>query len=125
MARSFTINPVLIRAGAERHTAARTPGENFHQATVQLIDGGAWNTTPGHIVVWGFQRSDDGGANWDWSGVKQEDPNGGLPFGSRDRSGGMPALTITRDDFGQVGTQLRLAIVVDADIVLGAQIDTV
>ena len=119
MAFSRTINSTLLQPGAVRTSPSVTPGANFKGATISLVDtNGQWNTTTGNVVRWGLQSSNDGGANWDWFLYQDA-----IPYGTRDRSGGMPALEITSSDFvGGSGTQLRLAIQVDATIRLGAQI---
>ena len=124
----FTIPGSLITANVLRVSQDVTPGENFRRATVTLVDtNGQWGASPDptrHIVRWGFQSSEDG-TNWQWGPVMQEEPAPGLPFGSRDRSGGMPALSIEGSNIVGLGTtQLRLAILTDANIRLGASIVT-
>jgi hypothetical protein len=134
---NFTVSPVLIAAGAERRSAAVDPPARLTKAFVQLTDGGAWDTTAGFVKRWGVQASDAAGANFSFANagsVFQGDPADSttwLPFGSRDRAGGMPALNMERSDqngnplpLAEPGVKLRLAIEVTVNITLGASITT-
>lgn len=122
----FNVAVHQITANVELHTASVAPPGKFTQATIQLVDpNGDWPAVPDptrHIIIWGLQMSTDGGANFEWGPILQQD-EGGLPFGTRDRSGGMPALIVGRGDIPQ-GARLRLAILTDADVRLGAQVVT-
>lgn len=127
----FNIPGVNLQPGAERVSPAQDPPDTCTKLKVQLTDaGGTWDTTPGTILRWGIQTSDASGTNWSWQneGCVFQDA---LPFGSRDRSGGMPSLLIQKaSGAGQpapvapAGVKLRLAIEVDTAIELGAQIRT-
>jgi hypothetical protein len=123
----FNVPAVNILPGAERHSAAVDPPDTVTAALVQLTDpNGVWNTTVGNIIQWGVQQSSDNFASSSWlAGPNQE------VFGARDRSGGMPALRISKTDVNGnplpvalPGVQLRLAIRVDTAIVLGATVKT-
>lgn len=123
----FSIPGVQISVNVQRNSPGVTPGANFHAATIILTNpNGDWPATVDntrHIVVWGLQRSDNGGASWDWGPVHQREPLPGLPFGSRDKSGGMPAMGIASSDLvGLANSQLRLSVLTDADVRLGATI---
>lgn len=126
MAFSRTITSTLLNPGAVRTSASVTPGARFGRATIALVDtNGQWDTRTGNVMQWGLQQSTDG-TNWTWGPVFQGDIGNAaswLPFGSRSRGGGMPILLIESDQIGDDVTQLRLAIQVDAQIRLGAQID--
>jgi hypothetical protein len=131
----FDIAGVSIAPGGERHSAAVDPADSVRAASVQLTDpNGVWNSTVGNITRWGVQASANNGtfantaADWQNPGSVFQD---NLPFGSRDKSGGMPSLRIQRTDqngnpiaIATLGVKLRLAIQVDATIVLGATIKT-
>lgn len=126
---TFSIGSTLCRANQlTTSPGVEAPGD-FHRIVVQLVDTNSqWGATPDqsrHITRWGFQSSSDGGTTWVWGPVEQEEP-GGLPFGSRDRSGGMPAITLESSDVvGAAGLRLRLAVLVDAQIRLGATISVI
>jgi hypothetical protein len=131
----FTVGSTNVVQGAERHGAAVDPPARVTAASVQLVDtDGVWDTTPGTITRWGVQASDAAGvftntaADWGSQGSVFQD---NLPFGSRDRNGGMPRLDMQSfgpDDvplpIAPAGAKLRLAIQVTAAIRLGAEIRT-
>jgi hypothetical protein len=123
---TITIPSTLIQANTLRRSTG-TVVPDFTHAEITLVDtNNQWGATPDptrHVVRWGLQISTDGGQTWAWGPVMQEEPNGGLPFGSRSRTGGMPALTVDRDDIPS-GVQVALAIETDAQIRLGAAIVT-
>lgn len=118
---TFTIPAVAITANVLMVSPSASVVGNATRAAIQLTDPNSlWPATPDptrHIIRWGLQQSLDG-VLWDWGPVYQADV-GGLPFGARDRSGGMPALLVERSDI-PANVQLRLAILTDADITLGA-----
>lgn len=121
-ARNIPANTLTVSPGA-------SVAANFRAATIQLIDSSAqWFTRTGFVTIWGLQVSTDNGQTWDWGPVMQQEPAPGLPFGSRDRSGGMPALRIESSDFvGLSGAQVRLAMLTAAGsqtVRLGATVTT-
>lgn len=131
----FTVGSTLIRAGAERRGAAVDPPDRVTAVKVQIVDtDGQWGTTSGNVLKWGIQASRvDGtfandGTDWDNpGGVFQSN----VPFGSLGRSGQLPLLRITAADadgnplpIAPSGVKLRLAMIVDADIRLGAAVGT-
>lgn len=123
---TFSIGSTLIQANNLRTTAAAQAPDDFHQAIIQLVDTNSqWGASPDptrHVTRWGLQMSTDGGSTWNWGPIEQEEP-GGLPFGSRDRSGGMPQLTLESSALvGMAGVRLRAAILTDAQIRLGLTI---
>lgn len=132
----FNVPASNIQPGAERHGAAVDPPDQVTAAFVQLTDpNGVWNTTSGNIVRWGVQMSKPDGtffntaADWQNRGSVFQD---GVPFGSRDRAGGMPALKIESEDqngnpvsIAEPGVRVRLAIqTTGSAIVLGAVVKT-
>ena len=138
----FQIAGVNLQPNGLRASASVTPGENFDHADVQLVDtAGEWPATEDptrRVRLFGIQQSFDNGVNWEWGpvwiGHPQGDPNvqfgpGGvdywMPFGHRRRDGGMPGIGCTASQVVGLGTtRLRLAIYVDSQIRLGAQITT-
>ncbi len=124
-----TIPPVQLKAGSEKDSPAHTLSASITAIKIQLTDstgsttpaaGSNWRTTVGNITQWGVQLSTDGGLTWSWF-VSQSS----LPFGALDRSGGMPALTLSSDQIvSNAGAQVRLAALVDTNITLGAIITT-
>lgn len=136
----INIAPVLIQAGGLRESAPRTPGANFKGAIITMVDPNTqWPAAPDntrHVKIWGLRSSEDG-VTWKWGPVYQgsipdldfpgqpEDPTRWLAFGSRGKNGGMPSLRIDASQLiGSGTTQLRLGIVTDANITLGANIQT-
>ncbi len=125
---TFNVPGTQITANVLRTSPGFTHGSNYSRARITLVDtNNQWGNTPDnsrHVIEWGLQISHDNGTNWDWGPVSQEEP-GGLPFGSRDRSGGMPSLFIeSSTGIGGPTDQIRLAMLTDANIRLGAQILT-
>ena len=140
---TFQISGTNLQPNALRTSASVTPGENFDGAEVQLVDtNGQWPATEDptrRVRLFGLQQSFDAGVNWEWGpvwiGHPEGDPNvqfgpGGvdywMPFGHRRRDGGMPGIAFSASQVVGLGTtRLRLAIYVDSQIRLGAQITTV
>lgn len=125
---SLTINPVNISANVEKDSASHPLTAKINSALIQLTDstgattpaaGSNWLTTAGNITQWGVQISSDNGTTWQWL-VSQS-----LPFGSLDKSGNMPALAIQSGNIvGDVGNLVRLGILTDTAIRLGAVVTT-
>ena len=116
------VQPRNIIANVEEQFPGVFPAQRFDRVEIQLTDpNGEWPLTPDptrHIIVWGFQSSDNGN-DWEWGPVIQREP-GGLPFGSRDRGGGLPSMSLERGGLATETKRIRLAILTDADIRLGA-----
>lgn len=126
---TFTIDPVLITPGAVRTSGPRDPADTVTRCTVQMTTDGSpnWDNTVGNVIRWGVQSSADGGSNWSWGPAFQDN----LPFGSRDKAGGMPQLLIerfgadgAREPIAPPGVLLRLAVEVDTAVRLGAVVAT-
>ena len=130
---TFNIPGSLITANVLKVSLSRQPGVNFHGAVVTLTNpNNDWPDTVDntrHIKQWGFQQSEDD-INWEWGPVYAGDMNNPevwLPFGlhPKDNPALMPNVGISCSEFvGGTGTRLRLAILTDANIRLGAQIVT-
>lgn len=123
----FTIPGHAILANTELDSAGVTLPSNISDIVIILTDPNAvWDTTVGHVKQWGLQISTDNGSTWNWGPIYQgnaADSNLWLPFGSHSRLGAMPALHLSRTDvIAQSGHRLRLAILTDTAIVLGAQV---
>lgn len=120
---TFTVPGVSILANMELDSPGVSPG-NFNQAIITLVDTNLlWDSTPGHILNWGLKQSTDAGATWTWGPINQKEPAPGLPFGARGKGGGMPSLLVDSSVLQGGSTyRLRLAILTDAAIVLGATI---
>lgn len=89
--------------------------------SITLTDpDGVWDTTSGNVLHWGIQKSDDNGATWNEWLVDQVN----IPFGSHGKDGSLPTLTKGDLQAAAVGAQLRLAILTDHDIALGATVIT-
>ena len=127
---TFTIQPVNIPANTLTPSAAAAVPSNITSATAQLSDGTGktsalpansdWLKTAGNVLQWGVQRSTDGGVNWSWYLYQV-----GLPFGSLQKDKSMPSLELASGDIiASQGDQVRLAIIVDTPIKLGAVITT-
>lgn len=123
----LTIQKVTIVANVEKDSASVTVPANLNSVDIRLTDpNGVWRTTAGNIKQWGLQKSTDGGVTWVWGPVWQGDPNDSttwIPFGTTAKDGGLPGLGMSSSDLVSVtGDRLRLAIITDANIVLGATI---
>lgn len=128
---TFTIPSTLIQANTLRTTPGQTVATAIQGATITLVDTNSqWGSTPDptrHVKVWGLQLSHDNGATWDWWLYQGDSADASLwlAFGTRDRSGGMPSLEVSSSRIIETnGNQLRLAILADAQVRLGATITT-
>jgi hypothetical protein len=99
---------------------------NMQGARIQLVEDGQWGTTPStnqFVKIWGMQidRQDGLGFVWWLYQGHETDTNLWLPFGTRDRSGGMPALSMdsTRVLEAQ-GLPVRMGVLTNANTRLGA-----
>lgn len=141
---TLNIGSTLINANTERQTAGQTIPSRFSQARITLVDTnnqwGAAQDPTRHIKCWGLQISRDGGTTWQWwlfSGDSHDSPvladgetqpraadtNLWISFGFRDKVGGMPWLQVEASDFlEEAGSNVRLAVLTDAQVRLGAQI---
>lgn len=121
-----SIGSTLIQPGADRQSTVFTPGQRFRQAVITLVDtDGHWDTRTGNVLIWGIKWDPDGNGVFDWGPVFQGHLTNTalwIPFGSRSRGGEMPSLSVERDDLGSELSGVRLAIRVDANIRLGAEI---
>lgn len=117
---TFTIAPTAITANVQKNSASQTVPTASKSVFIQLTDTGMWATTIGHITQWGVQYSKDGGATWNWGPVWQNN----VPFGAVGKDGKLPQLEIANDlNVGlNAGDLVRLAILVDTNITLGATI---
>jgi hypothetical protein len=126
---TYTIAPQQVLANVEKDSPAVTLPANVSSVTVQLTDqGGSWAKTAGNLKRWGAQHSSDGGATWSWGPVFQgdpADPSTWVAFGTLSRGGGLPSVAISSTALvGLAGGLLRLAVLADANITLGAVITT-
>lgn len=87
-----------------------------------------WVASLAHNVkIWGVQQSFDGGATWNWGPVWQGDAtNQALwnPIGVLAGDGSLPMVAISGSQL-TVGSSVRLGILTDTNISLGAVITTV
>lgn len=120
---TFTIPGQNIVANHEKDSPGVTVPSGLTSVYIQLTDPKSqWGTTVGNIKIWGCQQSFDGGATWSWGPIWQGDPANSatwIPFGTLDKSGGMPALRVSGGQL-TVGGQVRLSILTDTNITLGA-----
>jgi hypothetical protein len=116
---TFNIPAQTILANMEKDSPSVTVGTKYTDALVQLTDpNNAWKTTAGNVRQWGIQRSTDGGTTWSWFLYQTN-----LPFGSLDGAGGMPSLELSTGSNQLAATdRLRLSILTDTNIVLGASV---
>lgn len=139
----FTVGSTLIQSGAERRGAAADPPDTVTAASVQLADtDSVWDTTAGNILAWGVQQSrGDGTFANDGTDAWLVGPLADV-FGARARDGTMPQLLVSRmirdpnnpgpednpnlipGPIAPAGVKVRLAIRVDHNIRLGAEIRT-
>lgn len=121
---TFNIQAETIPANTLVQTRNVRAVSRFTVGTIQLVDtNNQWSTATGTIVQWGFMFSENNGQTWQWGPIYQTD----LPFGSRDRSGGMPALKIESADLAgmRANTRLLLGIITapgSQTITLGATV---
>jgi hypothetical protein len=110
-----------ITAGVEKDSPSTTLPAGITAAKVRLTDpGGVWAATVGNVTVWGVQASADNFATWRWLAFSR-----GIPFGTLERDGGLPSVAISSDGLvAAAGERVRLGILTDAGIVLGATITT-
>ncbi len=128
----LTIAVQSVPAGAVRHSSSRNIPGVTRDLTIQLTDSGAWATTTGNILIWGWQLSTDGGTTWVWRQWQPGRPNPDdtsdgavLPFGTVGKNGLLPSMRVSGADLiADAGHQARLAIQVDTTISLGATITT-
>lgn len=140
---TFSIADQNIQANTQLSSTSRLVPANINNALIQLTDpNNQWgNTRSGtnFIKCWGLQINRNDGQGWKWF-LFQGDPtstaegtDGGysgptgqdawLPFGSRDKSGGMPALALgSTDIIALSGYLIRLSILTNNSITLGASI---
>jgi hypothetical protein len=136
---TITINPVAITANAEKDSAANNVPSNLRGVGIQLTDsagnatplaGSNWLTTTGNIKCFGVQVSADGFvSDKRWlafiGDTTLSDPTRFLPFGSLGKNGQMPRVDIGSSQIvAASGNQVRLAVVTDTNITLGAVITT-
>lgn len=139
---TFSLPAMAITANVLKVSPSAKAGTKFNGVSMQLSDpSGDWparidNTR--HLKMWGFQQSFDDGTTWEWGPVFVGSPDGNpdnrfgpdgvdywTPFGQRNRAGGMPGMAISSSDLvGQGTTRLRLAVITDANVRLGALITT-
>lgn len=110
-----------ITANVEKDSPATTLPAGITAALVRMTDpSNQWTHTVGNVTIWGVQFSTDGGISWPWLVFSK-----GIPFGTLERDGGLPSLEISTDQvLAASGTQLRLGILTNAAITLGAVITT-
>lgn len=128
---TVSIPSTLIQANTLVTSGQTTVAGTINQATVTLVDTnnqwGATIDTTRHLKQWGIQldRGDGAGFVWWLFQGHPTDQALWLPFGSRDRTGGMPALALSSGAILEAaGAQVRLAILTDAQVRLGASIVT-
>jgi hypothetical protein len=111
-----------ITANVEKDSPATTlpAGPGITAAVVRLTDpSNQWTRRTGNVTIWGVQSSADG-INWSWLVFSR-----GIPFGTVEKDGGLPSVAITADQvIAAGGNQLRLAVLTDSAITLGATITT-
>ncbi len=123
----FTIPATAIVANVQKNSPGQALAASVKNVLIQLNDtNGQWGTVVGHIKQWGVQKSADGGANWTWGPVWQGDPTDTtqwIAFGTLGKNGLPPALNISSTGLVQAaGDQVRLSILTDTNITLGATI---
>lgn len=141
---TFNLPAVPLLANVEFDSPGQSVGGAIaSSAQVTMTDpNGLWPASPDntrHVKVWGIQINRNDGKGWLWW-LFSGDPttsavpvNGGyagptgsaiwLPFGLRLKNGGMPMIRVDSSGIIEAaGSQLRLAILTDAPITLGASI---
>jgi hypothetical protein len=128
---TITLPAQSITANVQFNSPGTHIPASVQSATVQLTDPSSqWPASldqTRHIVVWGVMASTDStnGSNgtWAWGPVFQQEPAPGLPYGSRDKQGALPGLSwnTTAEPLPN-GAWVRLSILTDAAIALGATV---
>jgi hypothetical protein len=120
-----------ILAGVPKESPSTQLPGNITAARVQLTDpSGVWATTPGNVKIFGVQASADNFVTFRWLAfigdpARVEDPTTWTPFGTQARGGGLPWVSLTGTQMvAAAGERVRLSILTDAAIVLGAVITT-
>lgn len=143
---TFNIGSTLIQANTERVSPGQTVPSALQALRIALVDtNNQWGSVldnTRHVKVWGIQLSRDGGSTWVWwlfSGdpatsptpvdgepaPRAANPDIWIPFGFRDKQGNMPWISVEYSEIKETtGARVRLAILTDAQVRLGAQITT-
>ena len=142
---TFTIPAAAITADTELASAAQTVNQPIRSGEVRMTDpGGQWPAATDatrHVQCWGIQI-DRGAQGWRWwafagnthnspelndgaADPMPDNPAQWLPFGARNKDGSLPFVRLSSSQVIEAtGQRLRLAILTDANVTLGATITT-